>query len=457
MEQVLNYAKKNFNNYLEELMEFLRIPSISSLPEHKDDMKKAARFAADKLTAAGIKNVRLIETTGNPLVYGEWLEAKDKPTVLVYGHYDVQPVDPLELWKSPPFEPVIKNGKIWARGANDDKGQSYVHIKSVEAFMKVNGELPCNVKFILEGEEEIGSENITKFLNKKESKKLLKCDAILISDTDMYADGLPTINYGLRGLCYMEITLTGPNRDLHSGTFGGAVGNPINELSLLISKLHDKNKKITIPGFYDDVQVLSKAERDNFKTLDLNDEEYAKELKVKALQGEKGFITLERIWARPTLDCNGIFGGYTGEGAKTVLPSKATAKISMRLVPDQHPDKVAKMFAEYVKTLCPPSMKIEVKNLHGGKPIVMPLENKAIKAASEAVGKVFGKKTVFTREGGSIPIVVEFVNQLNAPAVLMGLGLETDNIHSPNENFKVKNFEAGVLSSIHFFDIYSKM
>lgn len=457
LEQLLKYVEKNFNNTLEELKEYLRIPSISADPAHKEDMYKAANFAIKKLNEIGITKTKLIETKGHPLVYAEWLEAKDKPTVLVYGHYDVQPVDPLELWKSPPFEPVIKDGKIWARGANDDKGQSFIHFKSLEAYMKVNGALPCNVKFMLEGEEEIGSPNLTEFLKKKENKKLLACDAIMISDTNLYDEGIPTINYGLRGLCYMEIELTGPNRDLHSGSFGGSVGNPINELAKLISKLQDKNNKITITGFYDDVLPVTKKERDNFKSLKFDDEKYAKMLKVKELQGEKGWSTVERLWVRPTLDCNGIYGGFTGQGAKTVLPSKATAKISMRLVPNQDYKKIAKLFTEYVKSLCPPSMQIKVTELHGGKPAFVELENKAIVAASQAVSKVYGKETVYTREGGSIPIVVGFMEELKAPAVLMGFGLESDDIHSPNEHFRVKNLEQGIKSSLYFFDIYSKM
>ncbi len=457
MNEVLAFIEKNYDNFLEELKDYIRIPSISALSEHKDDMIKCANFAADKLKAAGMENVRLIETEGNPLVYAEWLHAENKPTILVYGHYDVQPVDPIELWESDPFEPVIKDGKIWARGADDDKGQSFIHIKSIEAFMKTKKELPLNVKVILEGEEEVGSESLTKFLNEENSKEILKCDAILISDTSLYDDDIPTINYGLRGLTFMEIELTGPNRDLHSGSFGGAVANPINELAKLIAKLTDENNKITIPGFYDSVQELTNEEKENFLNLNFSDEKFAKELNVEQLQGEKGFSTLERLWTRPTLDCNGIVGGFTGEGAKTVLPSKASAKISMRLVPNQDPKEIAKLFTDYVESLCPKSMKIKVTEMHGGRAVVVPLNEKAIKAASEAVSKVFGKKTVYTREGGSIPIVVEFMTQLNAPAVLMGMGLETDNIHSPNEHFKVDSFNKGILCSAHFMDIFSKI
>ncbi len=455
MDEVISYIKNNYDNYVEELKEYLRIPSISTLKEHKPDMIKCAKLVADKLKVAGMRKVKIIKTENHPLVYGEWLGAPGKPTVLIYGHYDVQPVDPLELWTNPPFEPTIVGEEIYARGANDNKGQNLVHIKSVEAFFRAGKKPPVNVKFLIEGEEEIGSENLEKFL--KTEKKLLKCDAVLISDTSLYAKGIPTISYGLRGLCYMEIEVTGPNRDLHSGSFGGSVANPINELSKIIAKLQDNNGKITIPNFYKDVQKLSKKEKENIKYLKFSDKALAKELKVKELQGEKNYSTLERLWARPTLDCNGIIGGFTGEGAKTVLPSKASAKISMRLVPDQEPKKIAMEFEKYVKAIAPKSVTVKVNALHGGLPVVVPLESKAIQAASNATAKAFGKKTVYTREGGSIPIVVEFVKQLNAPAILMGLGLDTDDIHSPNEHFNLKSFERGILSSAYFFEEYSKI
>ncbi len=454
MDPVVKYIKENRDRYIEELKDYIRIPSISTLKSSISDIKKCSKFVADSLKKAGMKKVKIIPTSGHPLVYGEWMGAPGKPTVLIYGHYDVQPVDPIELWNSPPFEPVIKSGKIWARGADDNKGQNFIHIKSVEAFLKTTGKLPVNIKFLIEGEEEIGSENLEKFI--KQNKKLLKCDSVLISDTSMYGPGKPTINYGLRGLCYMEIELTGPDRDLHSGSFGGGIANPINELAKMISKLIDKDGRITIPGFYKDVKKLTKKERENYKKLKYSDKELMKEYKVKELQGEKGYSTLERISGRPTLDCNGIVGGFIEEGAKTVLPSKASAKISMRLVPDQDPKTIAKLFTKYVKSLAPKSVKIEVKELHGGLPIVMSLNDKAINAASKAVAKAFGKETVFTREGGSIPIVVDFAKQLKAPVVLMGFGLETDNIHSPNEHFVLKNFELGMLSSVYFLEEFAK-
>ncbi|MDQ7815467.1 MAG: dipeptidase [Melioribacteraceae bacterium] len=455
MDSVINYIKSNINSYVNELLDYIRIPSISTLESHKNEMQRCAEFISNKIKNAGMNSVEIFQTEGHPIVYGEWLEAPGKPTVLIYGHYDVQPVDPLELWNNPPFEPVIKDGKIWARGANDDKGQAFVHVKSVEAFFKTKGKLPLNVKFILEGEEEIGSENLTKFLSTHQ--ELLRCDAILISDTNMYQPGVPTITYGLRGLLYMEVEVTGPNRDLHSGSFGGAVANPINELAKIIYKLHDKNGKATIPNFYKDVLKLTKTERDNFKRLKHSDKNFAKVLDVKELQGEKGFTTLERIWTRPTLDCNGIIGGFTEKGAKTVLPSKASAKISMRLVPNQDPKKIAKEFEKHVRALAPKSIKVDVRTLHYGYPVVAPLNSDAIKAAAVATSKAFGKKTVYTREGGSIPVVVDFMKKLNAPAVLMGLGLDSDNIHSPNEHFRIENFELGILSSAYFLDEFSKV
>ncbi|MFH1194566.1 MAG: dipeptidase [bacterium] len=454
MENVARFISENLENYLSELKDYLAIPSISTLPENKADMEKCANYVANKLKEIGMTKSVVFPTKGNPVVYGEWLGAPGKPTVLIYGHYDVQPVDPIEEWKTNPFEAVVRDGKIWARGANDNKGQNFVHIKGVDALFKLKGAPPVNIKFLIEGEEEIGSSNLAPFI--RENKKMLACDAVLISDTSMYAKGVPTIGYGLRGLCYMEIELIGPNRDLHSGSFGGSVANPINELGKIIAKLMDKNGRITIPGFYDDVMPLTKRERENYKKLKFSEARYAKELGVKELQGEKGFSTLERLWARPTLDCNGIVGGFTGEGAKTVLPSKAKAKISMRLVPNQDPNKIAKLFTNYVKTLTPKGITLNVKSLHGGLPIVVPLESKAIEAASAATCRAFGKKTVFTREGGSIPIVVEFVKQLNAPAILMGLGLDSDNIHSPNEHFLVENFEKGILSSVYFMEEFGK-
>jgi len=454
LKNVITYINSNNNRYISELKDFLRIPSISTTPKHKKDMIKSADFVAKKLKEAGIQKVKVIKTKGNPLVYAEWLGAPGKPTVLIYGHYDVQPVDPLELWDTPPFDPTVKNGKIYARGATDDKGQIFMHIKSVEAFLKTAGKLPLNIKFLIEGEEEIGSRNLQNFVNK--NSKLLKCDAILISDTALFGPGIPTITYGLRGIAYMEIEVTGPNRDLHSGTFGGAVANPINILAGMISKLMNKDGYITIPGFYDDVIRITKSEKENIKKLKFSEKNYAKILGVKELKGEKFYSTLERTWIRPTLDCNGIIGGFTDKGAKTVLPSKVTAKISMRLVPNQDPKKIAKLFTRYVKQITPKSVAVKVNELHGGYPIVVSLNDKATIAASKAIARAFGKKTVFMREGGSIPIVITFAKKLKASPVLMGLGLNTENLHSPNEHFNLNHFHLGILSSAYFFDEFSK-
>ena len=454
MKDVIKYIRDNMDNYIEELKEFLRIPSISTLPESKKEVERCAKFVAGNLKKIGMSSVEIFKTEGHPLVYAEWLGAPGKPTVLVYGHYDVQPVDPIELWNTPPFEPTIKNGKIFARGATDDKGQVFVHFKSVEAFFKKEGSLPLNVKFIIEGEEEIGSENLSIFL--KNNSGLLKCNAVLISDTSLYAAGVPTLTYGLRGISYFDVEMEGPNRDLHSGSFGGSVANPINVMAKVISKLHDKNGRVTIPGFYDDVLKLSKKERENFKALKLSDKEYAKDLGVAELNGEKGFTTLERIWTRPTLDCNGIVGGFTGKGAKTIIPSKVTAKISMRLVPSQKADKITKQFTRFIKKLTPKTVKVEITKIHSGEGSITPMDSPANIAAAKAMEKAFGKKPVFVREGGSIPIVTDFSKRLKSPVVLMGLGLDSENLHSPNEHFDLNHFQLGIMSSAYFLREYSE-
>ena len=451
---MVDYINSNIHTYIEELKDFLRIPSISTSEQYKNDMLRGADFVAGKLKDAGLKNVKVIKTPKHPLVYADWLNAPGKPTVLIYGHYDVQPVDPISLWDSLPFEPVIKNGKIYARGATDDKGQVYMHIKSVEAYLKTTGKLPLNVKFIIEGEEEVGSDSLENFINA--NTKTLRSDAILISDTALYGPGIPTITYGLRGLAYLELQVTGPNRDLHSGTFGGTIANPINVLAEIISKLMNKNGHINIPGFYDDVVKVTKKEKENFKSLGFSEKKFAKEIGVKKLKGEKGYTTLERSWTRPTLDCNGINGGFTEEGAKTVLPSKAMAKISMRLVPNQDPNKIAKLFTKYIKSITPPTVSLKIKNLHGGYPFLTPLDDKAMVAGANAMTKAFGKKTVFMREGGSIPIVTVFTKKIKAPSVLMGLGLNTENLHSPNEHFDLNHFHLGILSSAYFLREYAK-
>lgn len=454
MEPTIQYIKENRERYIDELKELLRIPSISAESEHKPDMQKAAEFIAEKLRVAGINKIEIHQTAGHPIVYGEWIGAPGKPTVLVYGHYDVQPEGDLSLWSTAPFDPVIKDDKLYARGATDDKGQLYMHIKSIEAAFKTTGTLPCNVKFLIEGEEEIGSENLDPFIIAH--KDLLKCDTVLISDTSLFAPGVPTLTYGLRGLCYMEIEVIGPDRDLHSGTYGGAVPNPVNILAKIISQLHDKNGKVTITGFYDDVLKLTKKERENFKKLKFSEKAYKKEIGVNELVGETGYTTFERTWSRPTLDCNGIVGGYFGEGAKTIIPSKASSKISMRLVPYQDPKKIAKLFTKYIKSITPKSVKLNVKALHGGYPVVTPIDHKATIAASKAMERAFGKKTVYMKEGGSIPIVATFANELKAPTVLMGLGLDSENLHSPNEHFSLKHFMLGIESSLYFFEEFSK-
>jgi len=453
LDEVIKHIKENRNNYVEELKEFLRIPSISTLPENKKDMINCANFVSQKLKEAGMNRVEIFQTEGHPIVYGEWLGAPSKPTLLIYGHYDVQPVDPIELWDNPPFEPVIKDDKIYARGATDDKGQMFMHVKSVEAFFKAAGSPPLNIKFLIEGEEEIGSESLETFINN--NLDLLKCDAVLISDTSLYEPGVPTLTYGLRGISYLEVEVSGPNRDLHSGSFGGAVANPINILADLISNLHDENGRVTIPGFYDNVLKLSKKEKENIKALHFSEKKFAKSLGVSELQGEKGYSTLERLWARPTLDCNGIYGGFTGKVAKTVLPSKAIAKISMRLVPNQDPHQIAKLFTKHIKKSAPKSVKVTVTTLHTGYPSITPLDNPATIAASKAMEKAFGRKTIYMREGGSIPIVTVFVKKLKAPAILMGMGLNSENLHSPNEHFDLNNFHLGILSSAYFMKEFS--
>ena len=449
MKDVLKFIDGNRDKYLNELFAFLQIPSISSVEDNNADTKRCAEWLVDHIKQTGVNDVKIHETEGHPIVFAQNLEAgPDAPTVMVYGHYDVQPVDPLDLWDSPPFEPVIKNGKIYGRGTADDKGQLFMHIKAVEAFMKTKTKLPVNIKFLIEGEEEAGSNHLDEFIEK--NKDLLKCDTVLVSDTEWFADGMPSICYSLRGITFIEITLTGPNRDLHSGTFGGGVDNPINALCWLVSSLKDRYGRVTIPGFYDEVLNLTKEERDGFKKLPFDEEEYCKDLSVDQTWGESGYSTIERVWARPTLDLNGIYGGYTGEGAKTVLPSKATAKISMRLVPHQKHEVIAEKVVKHLKKICPPTMKMEIKVLHGGNPVLMPIDSQGIKIAMSALKEAFGTEAVFMREGGSIPIVGTFSEVLNAPTVLMGMGLPGDNIHSPNESFSVENFFGGIKASALF-------
>lgn len=449
MQHITNYIEENKEKFLEELKEFLRIPSISSQPINDKDTARCAKWVADSLSEIGVQNVELIDTGGHPVVYGDWLHAgSDKPTILIYGHYDVQPVDPLELWSHPPFEPIIKKGKIWARGTADDKGQAFTHIKAVESIMQTEGKLPCNVKFMIEGEEECGSSNLEQVM--KNCAEKFKCDYVMVSDTEWFAEGLPTICYALRGICYTELTVKGPDKDLHSGSFGGAVDNPIKVLCNIISKLIDENGRIAVPGIYDNVCELSDRERDAFKQLPYNEEKYMDDLGVKALNGEKGFSTLERTWARPALDVNGIWGGYSGEGAKTVLPSEAGTKISIRTVANQTSEEVYELMKKYIDEIAPKTVKVKLKYLHGGEPVLIDMNSKPIEACRLALKKAFGKEPVYMREGGSIGVVALFGSVLKAPTVLMGLGLPTDNIHSPNENFSLDNFYGGIQASVNF-------
>ncbi len=450
MQKIIDYIDSHEKEYLDELMEFLRIPSVSSQPDHKDDMAKCADWLIAKIKTAGIEDVKLIETPGHPIVFAEWNGAgPGAKTVLIYGHYDVQPVDPVELWDSGPFEPIIKDGKIFARGSADDKGQVYTHIKALEAFMKINGTLPVNVKLLIEGEEEAAESHLDEFI--KNNADLLKCDVAVVSDTEWFAAGLPSICYGLRGISLAEVKVTGPNRDLHSGSFGGAVDNPIEVLANMIARLKDEYGRIQVPGFYNDVLELTNEERNDYENLPFDIKEYCKDLDIHSVNGEHGYSTLERTWARPTLDYNGIFGGYTGEGSKTVLPSHATAKISMRLVPNQKAEDIAAKIESHLKTIAPPTVKVEVSAFAGGNPVLVPRDSIAVKAAIVAFKKAFGKDPVFMREGGSIPIVELFDTVLNVPTALLGLGLPSDNIHSPNENFAVENYLGGIKAAGYFF------
>jgi len=448
------YITANKDRFLNELLDLLRIPSVSADPKYKNDVLKTADAVRDRLIEAGADKVEVCKTAGYPIVYGEKIIDKSLPTVLVYGHYDVQPPDPLNLWTSPPFEPVIKNGKIYARGACDDKGQVYMHVKAFETMMKTNT-LACNIKIMVEGEEEVGSSNLGIFV--KANKEKLKSDVVLISDTSIIANDVPSINVGLRGLSYMEVEVTGPNRDLHSGVYGGAVGNPINILCDMISSLKDKNGKIMIPGFYKDVQAVSKKERAEMAKAPFSKKAYMKDLGVSELQGEKGFSPKEHTSIRPTLELNGIWGGYIGAGAKTVLPSKAYAKISMRLVPNQSSKKISDLFAKHFSKLAPKSVKVKVTYHHGGEPAVTPTNSIAYNAASKAMQETFKKKPIPERSGGSIPIVALFEKELKVKTVLMGFGLDSDNIHSPDEHYGVFNYFKGIETIPLFFRNFAEM
>lgn len=453
MKDVKGYIEANKDRFLNELFELIRIPSISAESEHKPDMVRCAEKWKAFLLEAGCDKAEVMPSAGNPVVYGEKTIDPAKPTVLVYGHYDVMPVAPLELWKTKPFDPVVKDGKIWARGADDDKGQSFMQAKAFEFMVKTN-QLPCNVKFMLEGEEEIGSPSLYGFC--EEHKKLLKADVILVCDTSMIAPDVPSITSGLRGLCYWEVEVTGANHDLHSGIYGGAVANPINILCKMIAGLHDENNHITIPGFYDDVLVISDEERALMAQAPFNEEDYKRDLGIKAVHGEKGYSTKERTGIRPCLDICGIWGGHTGEGSKTVLPSKAYAKISTRLVANQDFNKISKLFQEYFESIAPDCVRVKVTPCHGGAAYVSPLEMKAYQAAEKAMETTYGKRPIPTRSGGSIPIVAGFEKILGTKSILMGFGLGSDDIHAPNENYPLEQFFKGIETIPYFYEYFAQ-
>lgn len=453
--QVWNeYLSQNKDRFLEELLELLRIPSISADSKYKGDVAKCAEAVKESMLKAGCDTAEICPTAGHPIVYGEKMVDPSLPTVLIYGHYDVQPPDPLELWDSGPFDPVIKDGNIYARGSADDKGQFFMHVKAFEVMAKTNT-LACNVKMMIEGEEEVGSDNLGIFL--ENNKEKLKADIVLVSDTSMLSLETPSIETGLRGLSYVEVEVTGPNRDLHSGVYGGAVGNPINVLCHMIASLHDENNHITIPGFYDKVLELSADERTAINSAPFDLDEYKKDLDINDVRGEKGYTTVERTGIRPTLDVNGIWGGYTGEGAKTVLPSKAYAKISMRLVPNQSSHEITEMFQKHFENIAPASVKVKVTPHHGGEPVVTPTDSVAYQAAAKAIETAFGKTPVPTRGGGSIPIVALFEKTLGLKTVLMGFGLDSDAIHSPNEKYGVENYFKGIETLPYFHKYFAEM
>ena len=450
----LEYLNDHKDKFLNELLDLLRIPSVSADKKFDGEVRNAATFVKDQLIAAGVDYAELCETKGHPIVYAEKIIDSIFPTVLVYGHYDVQPADPYELWDHPPFEPIVKNDRIYARGACDDKGQMYMHVKAFEAMMETNA-LTCNVKFMIEGEEEVGSDNLEAFI--KEEKQKLSADVILISDTSIINNDTPSITVGLRGLSYLEVEVTGPNKDLHSGVYGGAVANPINILTKLIADMQDEDGRITLPGFYDDVLEYSEAQRAEMAKAPFNLDHYKKELNIEEVKGEKGFSTIERVGIRPCLDVNGIWGGYTGPGSKTVLPSKAFAKISTRLVSNQNSDKITQMIIKYFEENAPKSVKVKVTPHHGGTPAVVSTHSNGYQAASKAFEQSWGKTPIPTMEGGSIPIVALFIQELKIEPILMGFGLDSDDIHSPNESYGLFNYYKGIETIAYFYDHFSQI
>jgi acetylornithine deacetylase/succinyl-diaminopimelate desuccinylase-like protein len=449
------FVDENRERLLEELKEFIRIPSVSTTPEHKDDVRRAAEFVAAKLRDAGMENVEIITTDRHPLVYADWMHAPGKPTVLCYGHFDVQPADPLELWETPPFEPSIRNGNLYARGSADDKGQMYMHIKAIEALRAVNGTLPVNIKFLVEGEEEVGGVSIAKYV--AENREKLKADVALVSDSSMYEPGMPTLDIGLRGLIYMELEAQGPSRDLHSGLYGGAAPNAVFGLIEFLAKVKNSKGKVQIPHFYADVEPPAPAEKESWEHLPFDEKKFLKEeVGSSKLTGESDFSVLERVWARPTFEVHGIAGGFTGAGSKTVIPAKAVAKCSFRLVPRQDPDKIIESFRSFIRTRCPKGIKLELRVLGASPGLMVNPEHPAIKVAAKAFSDIFNAPTVFTRSGGSIPIVGDFNTHLNIPTILMGFGLPDDGLHSPNEKYNLENYYKGIMTIAHFLEEYGR-
>lgn len=443
------YLNEHRDEHLQQLMELLRIPSISALSEHRADMRRAAEWLAAELRRIGLSRAEVMETGGHPLVYAERLDNPGGPTALIYGHYDVQPVDPLDLWTTPPFEPEIRDGKLYARGASDDKGQVFMHLKVIEALLTVEGRLPVNIKLLIEGEEEIGSENLERFI--AAHKDLLKADVVVISDTALYARGVPSLTYALRGLAALEVHVTGARGDLHSGAFGGAAPNAAQALVQLLATLHRPDGGVAVEGFYDQVRPLTQEERDGFAALGFDEERLKAELGVDALPGEPGYTALERLWARPTLEINGIFGGFQGEGTKTVIPARAGAKITCRLVPDQEPEQVLDVIEAHLTAHCPPGVKVEIRRMGGAPAAITPIDHPAIQAAMKALTEAYGAEARFIRTGGSIPIVGTFGAVLGAPCVLMGFGLEEENFHAPDEHFHLENFDLGMRALYRFW------
>jgi acetylornithine deacetylase/succinyl-diaminopimelate desuccinylase-like protein len=454
MNAVIDFINTHRDDYVEQLKQYLAIPSISALPQHAADVRRCAEWTADEMRRVGLQNVKLEETPGNPVVYGEWLGAPGAPTILFYGHYDVQPVDPLELWTTPPFEATVRDGEIYARGAADDKGQVFMHLKAIEAHIKQTGKLPVNMKVILEGEEEVGSENLDDYV--RAHKEQLAADVVVVSDSTMFDRGVPSICYGLRGLAYFQIDLRGTSTDLHSGSFGGAVANPAFVLAQTLAAMKDRGGRIKIPGFYDDVVALSDAERAEFAKLPFNEKRYRKEIGAPKLHGESGYTTLERVWGRPTFEVNGLLSGFTGDGAKTVIPALAMAKVSMRLVPNQDPKKIGDLFEAYLKKSAPKTVDLSITRMHGGKPWMTAFDNPFVQAAARAIERGFGKTPVFNREGGSIPVVSTFQEVLGLPTVLFGVGLPDENAHAPNEKLDLSNFHNGMIASAMLYEEIAK-